>query len=109
MGTIAMECIDFLLASQQPCAAPVAYNMGGLAHADCQGDEHGTDSHGKNGECDRTQFELEGRAGPDCNRSGIQLAEVAIEEDSGADKEDREKQSEHRTRPFFSRIPFFVS
>src|SRR6185295_10539520 len=109
MGTITMERIDFFLAPQQPGAAPVANNMSRFPHADCQGHEHGADSHGKDDECDRTQLELDGGAGPDFDRAGVQFAEITIEKDSGADKKYGDEQSEHRTRPLNSRMLFSVS
>ena len=109
MGAFTMEGIDFFFAPQQPCATPVADDVGGLPHADCQGHEHGADSHGKDDECDRTQFELDGGTSPDCDRPRIQLAGIAVKEDSDADEEDGSEQSEHRSRPLFSLAPFSVS
>ena len=109
MGAFTMERIDFFFAPQQPRAAPVADDVGGLPHADGQGHEHGADSHGKDDECDGTQFELDGGTGSDCNRPRIQFAGIAVEENSGADEEDGGEQSEHRSRPLFSRAPFSAS
>src|SRR6185503_19260980 len=101
MRPFTMERINFFLAPQQPCAAPVADDMSGLPHADCQRHEHGADSHGEDDECDRTQFELDGGTGPDCDRSRIQLTEITVEEDPNADEENGGEQSEHRSRSSF--------
>ena len=109
MGAFTMERIDLFLAPQQPCVAPVADDMSGLPHAHGQGHEQGPDGHGKDDECDRAQIKLDGGAGPNCNRSGIQLAEIAVKEDPGADEEDGGEQSEHRSRPLFSWVPFSAS
>src|SRR6185295_868927 len=106
MRHFTMERINFFLSPQQPCAAPVADDMGGLPHADRQCHEHGADSHGEDDECDRTQFELDGGTGPDGDRPGIQLTEITVEEDPDADEENGGEQSEHRSRPWFWLTPF---
>jgi hypothetical protein len=59
-----------------------------LPHADCQGHEYGADCHGKEDECDGTQFELDGGTGPDCDCPRIQLTGIAVEENPGTDEED---------------------
>ena len=95
-----MECIDFFLPPQQPSASPVADDVDGLPHADSQGHEHGADRHGKDDQCHRAQLELSRGTGMDRDRAGIQFAEIAIEEDAGADEENRGEQSEHDLRSF---------
>src|SRR4029077_17492621 len=109
MGAFTMERIDFFLAPQEPRAAPVADDVGGLPHADGQGHEDGAGSHGKHDEWDRTRFKLDGGTGPDRDRPWIQLAGITVQEDSSADEKDGSEQSKHRSRPLFSRAPFSAS
>ena len=109
MRAVSMERIDFFFASQQPRAAPIPEDMDGLPHADCQGHEYGADCHRKDDECDGAELELDGGTGPDCDCPRIELAEIAVEKNSGADEKDRGEQSEHRSRPWFSRAPFSAS
>jgi hypothetical protein len=71
MGAFTMECIDFFFAPQQPRAAPVSDDVGGLSHTDRQGHKDGADGHGKDDKRNWTQIELDGGTGPNRDSPGI--------------------------------------
>src|SRR5262249_6857089 len=103
MGSFAMERLKLFSAPEHPGVAPVSNHVDGLSHADREGHEHGSDSHGKNDQGHRAELELNRWTHPNHESSRIELSEVAIDKDTGADQENSREESQHDIRPALSR------
>src|SRR5262245_54815405 len=101
-----MEGIYLFFAPLETRASPIADNMHCLAHANGKCHQDRSNSHRKHHQSDRTQLELRGRACVDRHSPGVQLTEIAVDEDPGADQEDGGEKSDHGQACLLARTRF---
>src|SRR5262245_52414257 len=103
MGSFAMEGVKLFSTPEHSGVAPVSNHVDGLSHAHSEGHKHGSDSHGKDDQGHGTELELNRWTRPNHESSRVELSEVAIDKDAGADQENSHEESQHDVRPALSR------
>ncbi len=88
MGSVTVQGRYFLFAPYQPIATPIQDHMCCLLYPDEKGYKDCSNSHGYQDEGDRAKLETGCRTGVDNDGAWIELAEIAVDEDSGTDEED---------------------
>ncbi len=95
MGAVTVEGVHLFFPAHQPIAPPVQNDMRRLLQANGKRNKDGAGGHGNQDQGDGAEVEFSRRAGVDDDGAGIKFAEIAVDEDAGADEEDGDQQSEH--------------